>query len=305
MTLRLVYRLYGGENMKGRPPFYSKKTSMASFLQAAEAASADVVTLVDGPVADDLRRMAASHGRIIDLPDGPVGLRASYLAALRYPDRAGWPDEDFVYFCEDDYLHDPQSFVALERAASAIQSAAYFALYASTPEHPAFGPRVPFEKPADWVERPAVEVAGRRWVNVPSTASSFGARIGVLRADIRIFRQGMVPYRSRLLDHETCMVYQGRFPYTAKEIVLGPPSTRFRTGFNEFAANTFLSPFRLAFQLRALTRRRRPHLLYAADPNLACHLETEFMSPGVDWTEHARSAEAWAKRAGFPIDTPG
>jgi hypothetical protein len=72
MTLRLAYRLYGGENLKGRPPFYSKKTSMASFLQAAEAASADVVTLVDGPVADDLRRMAASHGRIIDLPDGPV-----------------------------------------------------------------------------------------------------------------------------------------------------------------------------------------------------------------------------------------
>jgi hypothetical protein len=72
MTLRLVYRLYGGENLKRRPSFYSKKTSMASFLQAAEAASADVVTLVDGPVADDLRRMAASDGRIIDLPDGPV-----------------------------------------------------------------------------------------------------------------------------------------------------------------------------------------------------------------------------------------
>ena len=51
MTLRLVYRLYGGENLKRRPSFYSKKTSMASFLHAAEAASADVVTFVDGPVA--------------------------------------------------------------------------------------------------------------------------------------------------------------------------------------------------------------------------------------------------------------
>ena len=153
-------------------------------------------------------------------------MRGNYLAApVRYPDRAGWPPEDLVYFSEDDYLHDPQAFVALE--AAAIPSAGYFALCASTPEHPALGPRVPFKTPADWVDRPGVDVAGRHWVNVASTPSTFGARGGCaqLRADWWIFRQGMVPYRSRLLDHETCLVYQGRFPYTAKEIILGPPST--------------------------------------------------------------------------------
>ena len=304
MTLRLVYRLYGGEKMKGRPPFYSKTASLASFLQAAEIANGAVSMLADGPIPDDLRSMMAGRGPVIDLPGGPIGMRDSFIAGLRYPTDQGWPDDDVVYFCEDDYLHDPQAFVALSAAASAIPSAGYFALYASTPVHPAMGPNVPFEPPADWVEHPSIVVAGQRWVNVPSTASTFGARVGVLKTDFSIFRQGMIPYPSRYLDHEICMVYQGRLPYTAKEIVLGPPSTRFRTGVNEFAANAFLSPFRLAFQLRALTRRRRPHLLYAADPNLACHLETKFMSPGVDWTEHARSAEAWATQAGFPVDTP-
>ena len=33
MTLHLIYRLYGGENLKGRPDFYNKRTSLASFLQ--------------------------------------------------------------------------------------------------------------------------------------------------------------------------------------------------------------------------------------------------------------------------------
>ncbi|MGS0685720.1 hypothetical protein ACVBEQ_11355 [Nakamurella sp. GG22] len=297
MTLHLVYRLYGGENRKGRPTFYSKRSSLASFLLAAEVANADIVVLADGPLPADLRAIAEARGQVVDLANGPVGMRGSYRAALALPQQRGWSDDDIVYFCEDDYLHDPNAFVALEEAASNIPAAGYFALYASTPEHPAFGPHVPFSAPKDWIQRPSAEVQGRRWVNVPSTASTFGARVGTLRADLGIFRQGMVPYPSRLLDHETCLVYQGRFPYSASEMFLGPPDTRFRTGATAIAANTVLTPFRVAYQMRSLTRRRHPHLLYAADPNLACHMETEFMSPGVDWRSLATAAEDWLARS--------
>lgn len=295
MTLHLVYRLYGGENVKGRPDFYSKRTCLASFLRAAEVADCQVVALADGPIPDELRAMVGSQGRVIDVPGGPVGMRGSYLAALRLPDRMGWSDDDLVYFCEDDYLHDPQALVALKNAAVAIPAAGYFALYASTPRHPAFGQGVAFSAPADWIERPAVEVDGRRWVNVPSTASTFGARVGTLRQDLGIFRQGMIPYRTRLLDHETCVVVQGRMPYTAGELVLGLKNTRFRTGLRAVAANAVTAPFRVAFNVRAVTRRRRPHLLYAADPNLASHLESAFLSPGTDWAEQAALADAWAR----------
>lgn len=305
MTLHLVYRLYGGENRKGRPPFYNKRTSLASFLRAADQVDdADVWLLADGPIPDDLRSMALRHGRVVDIPGGPVGMRGSYLAAIKLPARAGWPEDDLVYFSEDDYLYDEFAFTSLTSAASAIPAAGYFALYASTTLHPAFGPGVPFTAPKDWVERPSVQVAGRRWVNVPSTASSFGARVGTLRADFGIFRQGMVPYPSRLLDHETCLVYQGRFPYSATELFLGPPNTRFRSGLKELAANTVLTPFRVAYELRALTRRKDPHLLYAADPNLACHLETEFMGPGVDWAEQAELARSWDERRTPAADRP-
>jgi len=301
MTLHLVYRMYGGENIKGRPAFYSKKTSLASFLQASEVAGAEAVVFADGAIPDALRNMAAARCRVVDLPGGPVGMRTSYWTALRFPDREGWADDDLVYFCEDDYLHDSQAFAALEAAADAISSAGYFALYASTPRHP-IAPGVHHTVPADWVERPYVEVDGHRWVNVPSTASTFGARVGTLRADLGIFRQGMIPYPSRYLDHETCLVYQGRFPYSPAELIIGPANTRFRSGLRAVAANAVLTPFRLAYEFRALTRRRHPHLLYAADPNFACHLETEFMAPGVDWVRHTRSAADWA---GYPLDANG
>lgn len=305
MRLHLVYRLYGGENLKGRPDFYDKRTSLASFLCAAEVAEADVVILADGPIPDDMRAMAEGRCRIVDLPGGPVGMRASYLAALRFPARAGWSDDDIVYFSEDDYLHDDQAFIALQSAANHIPAAGYFALYASTPRHPSFGPGLPHSVPADWVDRPEVIVDGHSWVNVPSTASTFGARVGTLKADMGIFRQGMVPYPSRLLDHETCLVYQGRLPYTPVELVLGPENTRFRSGWRAVAANIVLTPFRVAYQLRSLTRRRHPHLLYTADPNFASHMEVEFMAPGTDWPDIAHSARVWAEKIGHPITVGG
>ena len=300
-TVRPIYRSYGGENLKGRPAYYSKALCLASFLQAVEHASVRPVFLNDGPIDSDLVALMTRHGDVVQLGDRPLGMRASYRAALEHPLKASWSDSDVAYFCEDDYLHRPEAFTVLGEAADSIPEAAYFALYGGTRHHPVFGPGVPLRFPPGWRHRPDVVVSGSTWVNIPSTASTFGARVSALRDDLGIMRQGMVPYRSRLLDHETCLAVQGQRPYTAKEVLIGPAATRFRHGPQAVAENVVLSPFRLAFNLRSLSRRRRPHLLYAADPNLACHLETTFMSPGVDWdAEAVRSAE-WAARAGLTV----
>lgn len=310
VRVHLVYRLYAGENRKGRPDFYGKRLCLASFLLAAGTARAadpaggyDVTVLADGPIPADVRALVEGVGTVVDIPGGPTGMRGSYRAAMAEPDRAGWPDEDVVYFSEDDYLHLPDAFLRLRAAARTIAPAHYFALYASTPVHTAFGPGVPWRAPAAFRAAADVVVDGATWVNVPSTASTFGARIGTLRADMGIIRQGMIPHRNRLLDHETCLVYQGCPPYRTVDLVLGPENNRFYSGWRAVAANTVFTPFRVAFQLRSLTRRRRRHLLYAADPNLACHLESEFMSPGRDWPAVAARARGWAADQGFDVET--
>ena len=289
MNLHVVYRIYGGENLKGRPPYYSKRACLASALQATTRADADLVVLADGPIPSDMHAMCERWGRVVDIPGGPVGMRGSFLAGLNFPNQAGWPDDDLVYFCEDDYLHQPNSLEELKRAAETIDSADYFALYADTPQHPFAG----HQQPVSWQARPSQRAGRTLWVNVPSVTSTFGARVGTLREDLGIFRQGMIPYPKRLLDYEMFVVLQGYLPYDMSEILLGHEWTRFRTGLKAVAANTFLAPFRVAYNVRSLTRSSKPHLLYAAEPNLASHMEHEFLAQGTDWEAVATEAIAW------------
>lgn len=294
--IHFVYRSYGGENAKGRPPYYSKNLALASFVTAATAVEGEIVFLNDGPVAAEKRALMQRVGEVVDLPGGPVGMRASYTAALRLAAERRWPDTDLVYFCEDDYLHLPDAFVALAAAAEAIRQASYFALYGSTPRHanPLEFPGG-YRMPSTWPAQPEVTVGGNTWVNAMSTASTFGARIGPFREDSGIFRQCMYPFRNRFLDHETCVVYQGQLPYRGKEVI---------SGLHDYPATGWgrlrrygLTPFRLGLNARALSRRRQPHWLYTADPNLACHLADGVMTPGRDWAAAAAEVQESASYA--------
>jgi len=291
VKLHVIYRLYGGDNTKVRPPYYSKSACLVSALHAAEQADADVVVLADGPIPDDLRALALKKARVVDIPDGPIGMRSSFMYGLRYSDAAGWSDDDLVYFCEDDYLHVKHAMVELLAAAESIPTAHYFALYASTPRHPATEHGEPYHVPAHWRPKDEYTVGDTVWVNIPNTTSTFGARIGTLRKDYGIFRQSLIPYRTRYLDYEMFLVVQGKVPYSATELFRDHESTRFRTGLKALAANSFFLPFRLAYELRTLSRVRHPHLLYAADPSLACHMESAFIAPGTDWAAIAGEAD--------------
>ena len=53
--LHVVYRSYGGENAKGRPPYYSKLLALTSMVRAAELAGEHVhlVFLNDGTIPAD------------------------------------------------------------------------------------------------------------------------------------------------------------------------------------------------------------------------------------------------------------
>ena len=165
-----------------------------------------------------------------------------------------------MYFCEDDYLHTPDAVQVL-RALEPHPEASYVALYGATPDYA--NPREfphGYRYPDGWPVQPEIEADGYRFVQAVSTTSTFGARLGALRADYPIFRQAMFPFRHRFLDHETCVIYQGRRPYTPMEHLTGP-SHEFEPTPRGVARAAFLVPFRVGLTLRSRRNAHDPHLL--------------------------------------------
>ncbi|WP_312720495.1 hypothetical protein [Mobilicoccus sp.] len=298
MTTHLVYRSYGGENTKSRPAWFSKLLCAASFARAAEAADVQVHWLNDGPVPGERMRLFERFGDVQTIARGPIGMRGSYVTALRLAIESDWADDDLVYFCEDDYLHTPDAVEAL-RALETRPEVSYVALYGATPEY-ANSLEYPdgYHYPRGWPVRPDVHVGGFRFVHAVSTTSTFGGRVGALRSDYPIFRQAMLPFRNRFLDHETCVIYQGQQPYTPLQHLTGPPND-FEPTPRGVARAAFLVPFRLALTVRSRRNADDPHLLYAAAPNLGCHAELGVINPGRDWDAVAADTRVWAVERGF------
>jgi hypothetical protein len=291
MALRLLFRSYGGENMKGRPEFYSKILGLLSFLRAAEGLNATPVYMNDGPIPPDRLRVMEATGEIVQLPG--LGMRGSYLTGLRYA-ADQWDDDDVVWFSEDDYLYRPEALRRLMQAFTTIPEAEYFALYASLPTKPVEPEGYPrIRRPAGWRALSPWIVDGQPWVRVYSTASTFGARVGALGEDLGIFRLCMIPHRRSYRDTDTLLLVQGFEPYSYAELVRhltgrAPGSKRDRV------RGVWLAPFRVATNLRAHRRAERRRLLVASDPCLVTHMEKEWLAPGTDWRAVAQETRAWA-----------
>ncbi len=292
MALRLIYRSYGGENRKGRPEYFDKRACLLSFLRAADEVEDDVelVFINNGPIAEDRVRLMRAAGTIVDLPN--VGVHASYAGALGHAVDGRWPDSDIVWFSEDDFLYRPDAFAALSEAAAALPEASYFGLYGSSPDASFTQPGPDLHRPRAWTDLPAWRVGERKWVRFYSTTATFGARIGILREDMGIFRWCTIPHRNMFRDHDTSLVYQGFEPHSYRRLARnllgrapGTPKERLR--------EAFLAPFLLATNLRSHRRANRRRLLVGADPNLATHVEVGYIASGTDWGEVAQAALEW------------
>lgn len=290
MRLRIIYRSYGGENMKNRPPYFGKALALQSLLRAAEAVDADILFMNDGPIPEERLSLMRDAGEVVTLPS--VGMRRSYVEGLRVPARRGWSDDDLVWFSEDDYLYVPEALVLLREAATQL-SVDYFALYGGTEEYPV-GPdgSTPWT-PDDWAPGSSAVIDGQQWERIMSTTSTFGARPGALRHDLSIFLQGLLPHKKMYRDHDTCMVYQGYQPHEWRQ--LGLDLLRRTSGTpRERAREALLVPFKAALNVRSHRRPANRRTLLAAVPNLATHLEIEWLSPGRDWEHVARETAIWA-----------
>ncbi len=293
MRLHVLYRSYGGENAKGRPHFYDKRSSLVSLLRAASAAPGVDVTFVNnGPIpADRLELMQASGGRIVPV-DVPK-MRQSYRFALRFAMDSAWPDEDVVYLLEDDYLHTPGALATLDAAVRAMPEVSYFLTYGSTRTHPVDSvERHAASYPPRWRPGISTVVEGQRWVPGLSATSTYAVRLGALREDYSIILQSHLPYRHHYLDHATGLVWQGYEPYRWRDIAreaVGLAGQDARQRVRQIGE----APFKVAFNLRAHRRNDRRRHLYVSEPNLATHLESAYLAPGRDWAAVAAGTEEW------------
>lgn len=295
MTLRIVYRSYGGDNAKARPPYYSKQTALRSLLRAADAVDHELVFLNDGPVAEPVLELMRGRGEIVALPG--LGLFGSLMAALRLPGERGWPDDDLVYFCEDDYLHTADALEHLVRAAARVP-AHYFALYGTLPAERAAGQvsDPSHVQPRGWRAQ-EWDVDGQEWVRVLGTTSTFGVRVGALRTDLPLVRQAKVPHKNMYRDWDVSLAYQGFEPYRwgglLRDLVLLTPAASLR----DRVRSAVLAPFKMGMNLRSHRRPGHRHVLVAASPNLATHLETAYLATGRDWEQVARETGDWTGAA--------
>jgi hypothetical protein len=294
--LHVVYRSYGGENLKGRPLYYTKLSTLLSFLRALSKIQPpyEVIYLNDGPIPAERLAVMRQTGEIVGHETlGGVG---SMRQALRIATERDWPTSDLVWLAEDDHLYRSNAFSGLLASAEGFPTADYFALYAS------FGRRTPEGAPwPDWAHAPktwcdtgALSIEGHLWRQALSTTSTFGARVGALRED-----RGLMEVIMRLggaWDHTTCLMCQGYAPssWRALDLHYGLNATPKWRALS-IAVRSGLGIWRAIRALRGAPRR----VIVAPDPPLSTHVESEHLALGTDWAAVTHSCMAWARASGL------
>lgn len=301
--LRIIVRSHGGEGLKPRPPFFSKMLGLVSLVRAIRECGPDpdVIFWNDGPLPDDRLALMRTAGAVARLDAGSN--RASYRAAIDLAATSDWPDDDLVWFAEDDYLYQPDTFRHVLAAAAAIPDLDYLSAFGNR----AIDPGSPRTATAWFPGRGAqdtpakVEVGGVTWYRGVSTTSTFGVRLRVLREDRTLLR--LLPFSGGAWDHTTCMTLQGRTTFDWDELredVLpfgSVPPARWPVAMARGAV-------RVAVNLRSRRAPERCRTLYLADPVLAQHMELPIGTRGPLWESLAGQTGDWAAREGIDLRAP-
>lgn len=296
IRLRIVYRSHGGENAKSRPSYYSKRLSLLSLIRAAEAAEgAEIHFLNDGEIPAPRLEIMERTGAVVPVDGGSN--RRSYRAALAYSAQRWATRQDVVWFAEDDYLYTEHAFTTLLDGVRALSDGDYFGLYGTNALETGSPRRRPRsrELPGAADDPDAVRIAGTRWFRMMSTTSTYGVRGDALGADIRLLR--FTPYTGGAFDHASCLTVQGMQPYTWGEVATDLLPVRQSPG--TWPRAVFRGSTRAIANVLSHRGEDRHRVMYAADPEVACHMETPFMASGTDWLEVARKTAAWSLNAGY------
>lgn len=183
MQTLFIYRLYPGENPKGRPPYYSKELALKSFIAAYRRVGQKKKLILAVDAADLPDNYSAIIGRQADsvLYLGGIGNTAGYLQVLNMIESEN--ASDIFYVSEDDYLYKPDALAEFVTAMNSLPGVDYATLY----DHPDRYTRNDNQAPFGGDK---IYVSGRyHWRTVESTCMSFGGRISSMKKDARIHRR--------------------------------------------------------------------------------------------------------------------
>lgn len=293
--LHVVYRSTAGDNSKPRPSYYDKTTCLLSTVRAAQECDrmGEIVFLNvrDAPMPAKRLSIMEQFGTVEEIP--PLGMGFSYLRCLEIVERRGWPASDLVYLAEDDYLLEPSSFQALLQAADTCLDAHYFALYGAVLGEQPNGTALPDELriPSSLAEPAPRLVDDVGWRRAVSSNLSTGVRVSALQRDR--WMHALAPRAGAWFDHFLSLAVQGERPCTWRQLLL-PVFESPRLG-----RRARISTWRAALTVGALCRRRRPHVLLAATPPLACHLESGHLGASREWDALADATRAWGRENGL------
>ncbi len=170
MDLKVIYRYYASENMKGRPSYYSKDLSLGSLLRAThQAPGADVIFLVDGEVEPRVRAVMEQYGAIEFISAGTAP--RAFNDAIQIPRRKQWDDDALVLLVEDDYLFRPDALAGMLDAADRFPDVDYFAPYCQAVDYPS-----------------DPHGLGGEWSEITSTTLTYAGRAGAFKKDERFQR---------------------------------------------------------------------------------------------------------------------
>jgi hypothetical protein len=307
--LRVLYRTWGGEGNKPRPPYYSKLLALTSLLRAAEALDnpPQLVFLNDQVRPGPLLSLMESAGEVVPVKGGSDA-RTYRLMLAREAERQGRPDQ-FLFFSEDDYLYRPDALRVLTRGVEALPDADYLALSgSSTLDLARSGAMAAEIEPRGAIGNPTtITVDGTDWFRAVAATSTFGTRLRTLREDLTRLR--FCALTGGAWDTTTCKTIAGYRPFSKRELMsdLVPTSPGALPGWPRSFARGGMRLAATALSYRPHARRRK---LYITDPEQILHMEVWDESgcyrPSprtavVDWAAVAAETVEWATERGIAV----
>lgn len=280
--LTAYYRVTARDNGKPRPPWFSKRLALRSFLDACDRVGGDVrlVTVADGGVPDELADLLTARGEVVPVQGGSAPRSFRRLLSLA----RSTTGDGLVWFAEDDHLYLPDALTALLAAADAVPSADLFSLY--TPDNTAWHAGHA-SQPGRRGPQTSVQVDGRRWRRTWDSTSTFGLRAGVLREDARLL--SLCSRTGGPWDNTCVTTLQGLPAYAWGALHADLHLRPSRASAGRVVSRPLL---RATANLAALARPGRTWI--APDPCLATHVEPGYLAPGVDWSARAAQLAAGA-----------
>ncbi len=308
--LRILYRHYGGDNTKPRPPYYSKMLALTSLLRAADALDTppELVYINDQVRPGPVLSLMESTGEVVPARGGSDS--RSYRFMLEREAARSAPAEQFLWFSEDDYLYRPDALRHLVAGATTLTDVDYLTMYGSRAlDTAASGRRVVRRSVTGAAGDPAaVTIGDVQWYHAVSTTSTYGTRLGTLREDLRLLNLCAVSGGS--WDHTTALSIAGFLPFTGAQLRADLLPGR-SVPLAEWPRTIMRGGVRLAVTARSLRRPSHRRRLFAVDPELISHMESE--QPGsrpepsartaaTDWAAIAEATSAWAEERGISVD---